>query len=841
MKRCVSLVLLCCLVTTATAQQSIVDQFEMRSYTLGGFTLPYRLFVPENYDPTVAYPLVLALHGAGERGTDNERHIRPHRLATSWADPANQSENPAFVVAPQVPPNERWSAEQPVDQSDFTNEELATLAILDSLATEFNIDPNRIYITGLSMGGHGTWDLIARLPHRFAAAAPMSGRADPTQADEILHLPIWAFHGESDTVVPASGSRGIIFAMENLGREVLYTECRRSLPLATNFNCPGSISLDSLAEAIDAHANLIFTSVENGGHGPWTVWYDHPLLADWLFSKYRVDPNAIAITQPAQGDVWSGVNTITWTAPGPAADTVEVWLSLDNGGSWQKVDETTLGEGSYALDTSPYADTPLAQIRLFVQNERGFIYGRHTSGPFIIDHAGDAPPMLMLNDENLRFNPRVTNQQLNLEVLAADPERSSLTADVLYSIDGGITFAQVQSVELASSQEPQTISVPVVDLPNALEAQLRIDLTDGTSSTSATTVVFEKENAREINVGAVEQVQGEGLGTITLHFVEPENLTGHRYRITFDDSDPNAKTYSLTDLDLSTTLLTGIPFSDGVRESPLFDGIRLIVQDPTEGLPNLEETGWIVGDTDLGVSIAGGEVRIAILRVQLLATEQEYELTIAESVVGQSEAMLGFSAQDMRFTVTRRSDGEPRPVMFRDTNDDALPGDGDILYILEEDAAGELAPAWEFRFSATASTILPEPGDTFLFVPHHKLSSDDVFEFIAAVGVGVADVPVPDEAMRFFSYPNPFTNQMTVAYHLDAPSHITLDVYDMLGRRVARLQDAPAQAGEHRHTWTDVAQTGMGLSSGIYLLRLTATPLDGGPGRSAQRPVVYVK
>jgi hypothetical protein len=476
-----------------------------------------------------------------------------------------------------------------------------------------------------------------------------------------------------------------------------------------------------------------------------------------------------------------------------------------------------------------------------VQNERGFIYGRHTSEPFTIDNAGDAPPTLVLNDEDLRFNPRVTSQQLNLDVLAADPERSPLTATVFYSIDGGNTFAQVQSVELSSSQDPQTISVPVADLPNTLAAQLRIDLTDGTSSTSATTIVFEKENMREVNEGAVEQVQGAGIGTVTLHFVEPENLTGHRYRITFDDADPAAKTYSVTDLDLSTTLLTDVPFSDGVRESPLFDGIRLIVQDAEEGLPNLEETGWIVGDTDLGVSIAGGEVRIAILRIQLLATENEYELTIAESVVDQSEAMLSFSAQDLRFTVTSRSDGERRPVMFQDTNNDGLPGDGDILYILEEDASGELAPAWEFRFSATASTILPEPGDTFLFVPHHKLSSEDVFEFIAAVGVSTEEAPVPGEAVSFSSYPNPFTDQMTVAYRLDAPSQVTLDVYDLLGRRVARLLDAPSHAGEHRLDWTAAEQTDIGLSSGIYLLRLTATPLDGGPSRSVQRSVVHVK
>jgi predicted peptidase len=208
------------------------------------------------------------------------------------------------VVAPQVPPNGRWTADLPVDQSAFNNEELTTLAILDSLAVEFNIDPNRVYVTGLSLGGHGTWDFVSRLPHRFAAAVPMSGLSDPTQADEILHLPIWAFHGESDTVVPASGSRGIIYAMENLGRDVLYTECRRSLPLAKNFDCPGTISLDSLAEAIDDHADLIFTSVRNGGHGPWNVWYDHPLLADWLFSKYRVNPYAITIDQPSKIAVW---------------------------------------------------------------------------------------------------------------------------------------------------------------------------------------------------------------------------------------------------------------------------------------------------------------------------------------------------------------------------------------------------------------------------------------------------------------------------------------------------------------------------------------------------------
>ncbi|MBT8399667.1 MAG: dienelactone hydrolase family protein, partial [Rhodothermia bacterium] len=324
MRRLLFVILNVVFVAGVFGQQTIVDQFEKRSHTLDGFTLPYRLFVPANYDAGMKYPIVLALHGAGERGTDNERHIVPHRLATSWADPENQAENPAFVVAPQVPPGGRWTADLPVDESDFNQEELTTLAILDSLAREFNIDPERVYVTGLSMGGHGTWDLISRLPDRFAAAIPMSGNADPTQASRLLHVPIWTFHGESDTVVRPFGARGIVQNMEDAGRDVIYTDCRRAPVQQINFDCAGVIPGSELASAIDAHADLIYTAAERVGHGPWNVWYDHPLLAGWLFSKQRVVTDAIQIDQPVAGARWSGESTVSWSSEGPESDTVEV-------------------------------------------------------------------------------------------------------------------------------------------------------------------------------------------------------------------------------------------------------------------------------------------------------------------------------------------------------------------------------------------------------------------------------------------------------------------------------------------------------------------------------------
>jgi poly(3-hydroxybutyrate) depolymerase len=825
------------LLPTAAAQQPIVDQFEERSQTFEGFTLPYRLFVPADYDPAVPYPLVLALHGAGERGTNNESHIVPHRLATSWADPANQAEYPTFVVAPQVPPGLRWSAEQPAEQSDFTAVQLTTLAILDALAAEFTLDPDRLYITGLSMGGHGTWDFIARQPHRWAAAVPMHGRTYPQNAEAVMDVPIWAFHGENDGVVEPAGTRRIVQAMEDLGRDVLYTECRRSPPFATNFDCPGPIPSDSLAEAIEDHVDFIYTAIEDGGHGPWSPLYDRPLLNDWVFSKFRRDPDAIAATAPTAGDVWAGTEAVTWSAPGPATDLVEVWLRPDSTSPWERVGTADAGDGAFALDTTPYSDSPLARVRLFVLNDRGFVYGRTTTAPFVIDNPGDAPPFLSVDDEFLRFDPEFTAETLEIDVVAADPEGEALAAGVFYSIDGGATFAQVETLTLSSSPAPQTVAFDVGGLPNSPAARVRVEVSDGTNAVARTTAAFAKTTPRQ-PVDTAEQVAGEGVGTVTLHFVDPASLTGHRYRITIDDADPDAKTYTVTDLDLGTPVLTGIPLSDGVLESPIFDGIALVVEDLAEGMPDLEATGWTVGDTDLGVSISGGTIRIAILTVELLATEDDYELVIADGVVGTSVAGYGIPAQDLSFTVTAASDGLPRGVIFDDEDDDGLPGDGDVLYLLEEDADGTSQPAWRFTFEATPTTTLPEPGDTFTFVPLRSLSAADVFEFDA---VPVATESAPTEfADALGSYPNPFSDEVTVVFDLGAPSEATLEVFDVLGRRVAVVAEGVREAGTHEVRWAGGGASGSRLASGLYVLRLTARPLSGAPGQSTQRSVTRV-
>ena len=229
--------------------------FEARVYADGtGETLGYRMMKPKNYDAAKKYPLVLFLHGAGERGSDNVAQLK-HGMAVFSSDEF-QAKNPALIIVPQVPPNQKWSD---TDWSKLTNSlpekpsrnmRLA-MELVDAMQKEFSIDPDRLYITGISMGGYGTWDAISRWPGKFAAAVPICGGGDEKQAAKLTKLPIWCFHGDKDPAVPVVRSRNMIAAIKAAGGDPKYTEY------------PGV------------------------GHNSWDNAYADPALYDWLFAQKR--------------------------------------------------------------------------------------------------------------------------------------------------------------------------------------------------------------------------------------------------------------------------------------------------------------------------------------------------------------------------------------------------------------------------------------------------------------------------------------------------------------------------------------------------------------------------
>jgi len=207
-----------------TAPTDDHSDFQALVYEDGqGGELPYRLIVPKSADS--AMPVLLFLHGAGERGDDNQKQlIWGNDLLLNAAH-----EFGCIVVAPQCPAGEKWSivdwSQDKITFSDEPSEPMRlTQALIDDLATRYDVDTDRMYIMGLSMGGYGSWEAICRWPGRFAAAAPICGGGDPEQAGVIKDTPIWAFHGDADPVVSVDLSRVMIQTIREAGGEPKYTE-----------------------------------------------------------------------------------------------------------------------------------------------------------------------------------------------------------------------------------------------------------------------------------------------------------------------------------------------------------------------------------------------------------------------------------------------------------------------------------------------------------------------------------------------------------------------------------------------------------------------------------------
>lgn len=250
------LVVLFFIIGGISSSYSQISRFSINEYVNSkGDKLNYRLLTPD-YDTISKYPLVIFLHGSGERGNDNEAQLKWG--VSNFATDRAMSLHPAFVLAPQCPKNERWSN---YDRKD-TNRDLSLnpepgkqMELLIELIHEFTekhpVDKNRIYITGLSMGGYGTYDAIQRYPDLFAAAVPVCGAGDSSKANSIAHIPIWIFHGALDTAV-----------------NPLY-------------------SLNMVNALIDAGSNPGFTQYPQVGHFSWLKAYSDPNMMSWLFRQHR--------------------------------------------------------------------------------------------------------------------------------------------------------------------------------------------------------------------------------------------------------------------------------------------------------------------------------------------------------------------------------------------------------------------------------------------------------------------------------------------------------------------------------------------------------------------------
>ncbi len=211
--------------------------------------LPYRLLVPKNYDKTKKYPLILFLHGVGERGNDNT--IQLYCGLDIFANEKRMEHYPCFIVAPQCPAEMKWAeVDWKADRHTMKKKPTPALAmaidIIHELQKEFSIDSGRLYITGYSMGGFGTWEAIQRWPDLFAAAVPVCGGGDDALAPRLVKIPIWAFHGALDNIVNVARSRNMINAIVMAGGMPRYSEYTLLTHLCWNYTFTDEAMFDWL-------------------------------------------------------------------------------------------------------------------------------------------------------------------------------------------------------------------------------------------------------------------------------------------------------------------------------------------------------------------------------------------------------------------------------------------------------------------------------------------------------------------------------------------------------------------------------------------------------------------
>lgn len=227
------------LVATGLFAQQAGTQQEARLDVQIPVSLNYLLYLPADYERQDKWPLLLFLHGSGERGDNLELvkvHGPPKRIAAG-------EHYPLIVVSPQCPKGRNW-------------EPIELVALLDDLAKRYKVDADRVYVTGLSMGGFGTWELAAFAPQRLAAIVPICGGGEPYWTSRFSKLPTWVFHGAKDTAVKLERSEAMVEALKRHG------------------------------------ASPKFTVYPEAGHDSWTTTYDNPELYDWLLQQRRVSPTA---------------------------------------------------------------------------------------------------------------------------------------------------------------------------------------------------------------------------------------------------------------------------------------------------------------------------------------------------------------------------------------------------------------------------------------------------------------------------------------------------------------------------------------------------------------------
>lgn len=523
--------------------------------------------------------------------------------------------------------------------------------------------------------------------------------------------------------------------------------------------------------------------------------------------------SAVALSNFSSHRTLSGTETIQWTSPA-VGGSVDLWFSPDAGRSWKAIGKYIPNTGTLSWNTSLYPDCPFGLLRIFIRDSGGAIYGWAQSPKyFTVNNTAAPAPFVEILNEGLGGDT-LTQRFLSLQLLIGDPQAQSLSASLYYKVSPSSDYVLFDAFVAPSDTNPQVRSIGLSLLPNSDEFSLKAIVTNGSAVYGDSTDPFHKLTPRSsVPPSNTEILSGFAEVPVQFHIVDSSKVKPDAYIITFDDTTSwTEKTVTVFNSTAGSYVLRSDPLRPGI-ESRSFDGLALYANDFLTQMDSVR-THWNRPVSNLD-RFAVNALNVQTLQSSyILGYRQPHDYVVAfhDHPVDTSVAVdsLFLASVPIKFEVYDRVVGRRLKVIYAPYGSES-----DAVFL--EDVGGVNRYTWDLYLAFTNQDSMPNEGDTLFIVTKKGLSFYDSLKISGLVLSTGEQHLLPASCWLSQNYPNPFNPATKMSFAISHSSFVTLKVYDVLGREVARLVNEKKPAGEYMVQWNAA-----NLPSGVYFYQLRA-------------------